>query len=81
MYFDWGSLFIHPQLQRQKFEQMGLSEKDVVSRMNKILEAETLIPPLAMPGIGVGGGGRASVPQDFGNSYVDDDYVEPGYFE
>jgi hypothetical protein len=81
MYFDWDSLFIHPQIQRQKFEQMGLSEKEVVSRMNKILEAETLIPPLAMPGIGVGGGGRVTVPQDLGNSYVDDDYVESGYFE
>lgn len=62
-YFDWESLFLQtdPKTQRERFEKMCLSEDEIVSRMTKILEAETLIPPLAMPGVGVGVAGSNPV--------------------
>jgi len=80
-YFDWESLFLQtdPKTQRERFEKMGLSEDEIVSRMTKILEAETLIPPLAMPGVGVGGGGKSpqggqTDPSE--NEYVVNDYID-----
>lgn len=80
MYFDWETLFeLDPKSQRERFEKMGLSSDEVLTRMTKILEAQTLIPPLAMPGVGVGGGGRSGSQPEVDpseNEYVVNNYID-----
>ena len=84
MYFDWESLFINATIHRQNLDKSGLSESEVVSRMNKMLDSETLLPPLSVPGIGAIGGGGSISPEgpvdNTVNSFVEDGYVED-YFE
>ena len=80
MFFGWETLFgLDPKSQRERFEKMGLSSDEALSRMTKILEAQTLIPPLAMPGIGVGGGGKSVSPPEVDpseNEFVVNDYID-----
>lgn len=80
-YFDWEFLFLQedPKKQREKLKEMGLSEGEIVSRMSKILEKETLLPPLSMPGIGGGGNSAESTSDPSENDYVESGYVD-NYF-